>query len=166
MFMVLCFTNLYYKCPTRCNNKQSIFHFTARSLYVFWVPFTPIIRSILNCSYSQWYKSYGRAATSLQRGHIGVLFNGFYLLHFPTHWDIWRVPVAVTTVSCTTGDGCERHPKHVEGSCSKIKYRPLIVASRWTFIIYNILCNIKNLMEHTVTTRLKSVQEVCCWEVD
>jgi len=28
--------------------------------------------------------------------------------------------VAVTTVLRTPDDGCERHPKHVEWSCSKI----------------------------------------------
>ena len=33
------------KCPTRCNNMQSIFYFTAISLYMFRVPSTPIIRS-------------------------------------------------------------------------------------------------------------------------
>jgi len=58
MFLVPCITNLYYKCPTRCNNKQSVFCFTARSLYIFRVPFTPIVRSTWNCSYSHWYKSY------------------------------------------------------------------------------------------------------------
>jgi len=46
--------------------------------------------------------------------------------------------MAVTTVSCTPDDGCERHPKHVESSCGKIKYSLLIVASRWIYIIYNI----------------------------
>ena len=60
----------------------------------------------------------------------------FYLLCLPTHRDIWLVPVAVTTVLSTPDDGCERHPKHVEWSCSKIKYWLLIVASCWTFIIY------------------------------
>ena len=44
MFMVPCITNLHCKCPTRCNNRQSIFYFSARSLYMFRVPFTPIIR--------------------------------------------------------------------------------------------------------------------------
>jgi hypothetical protein len=53
-------------------------------------------------------------------------------------WDsctsIWLAPVAVTTVLCTPDDGCGRHRKHVERSCSKINYRLHIVASRWTFI--------------------------------
>ena len=53
-------------------------------------------------------------------------------------WDrctiIWFAPVAVTTVLRTPDDGCGRHPKHVECSCSKIEYRLHIVASRWTFI--------------------------------
>jgi hypothetical protein len=47
---------------------------------------------------------------------------------------IWLVPVAVTTVLCTPNDGCGRHPKHVEWSCRKIKYRLHIIESRWTFI--------------------------------
>ena len=34
------------KCRKRCNNMQSIFYFTALSLYMFRVPSTPIIRSI------------------------------------------------------------------------------------------------------------------------
>ena len=55
---------------------------------------------------------------------------------------IWLVPVTVTTVLCTPDDGCERHPKHVEWSCSKIKYRLHIVASHWTFIIKN--CDARN----------------------
>ena len=33
------------KCPTRCNNMQSIFYFTAVSRYMFRVPSAPIIRS-------------------------------------------------------------------------------------------------------------------------
>ena len=38
---------LFYinKCPTRCNNMQPIFYFTALSLYMFRVPSAPIIRS-------------------------------------------------------------------------------------------------------------------------
>jgi len=58
MFMVPCIANIDYERPTRCNNKQSIFYFTARSLYMFRVPFAPIISSTWNCSYSHWYKSY------------------------------------------------------------------------------------------------------------
>jgi hypothetical protein len=44
--------------------------------------------------------------------------------------------VVVTTVLCTLDGGCKMHPKNVEGYCRKIKYRLLVVASRWTFIIY------------------------------
>jgi hypothetical protein len=40
----------YY--PTRCNVEQSIFYFTAVSLYMFRAYFTPIIRSTRNCSHS------------------------------------------------------------------------------------------------------------------
>jgi hypothetical protein len=46
---------------------------------------------------------------------------------------IWLVPVDVIKVLCTPDDGCGRHPKQVGWSCSKIKYRLHIVASRWTF---------------------------------
>jgi len=37
--------NYITKCPARCNNMQSIFYFTAKSLYMFRVLSTPIIRS-------------------------------------------------------------------------------------------------------------------------
>ena len=64
-------TKIYInKCPTRCNNMQSIFYSTAISLYMFRVPSTPIIRSTWNCSYSHRYKPYVCAATSLRRGQI------------------------------------------------------------------------------------------------
>jgi len=52
-------------CPTRCNTKQSIYY-SASSLYMFWVPTTPIIRSTQNFNYSLRYWSYFCAAT-LQR---------------------------------------------------------------------------------------------------
>jgi hypothetical protein len=40
-----------YKCPTRCNSAQYIFFISLQKLlYMFRVPFTPIIRSIGNCS--------------------------------------------------------------------------------------------------------------------
>ena len=35
--------------------------------------------------------------------------------------DIWPVPEAVVTASCTPDDGWGQHPKHVEWSCRKIK---------------------------------------------
>jgi len=57
----------------------------------------------------------------------------YYAYH--TRRDIWLVPMAVTELLCTLDDGCERHPKHVEWSCSKIKYKLHIVAARWTLII-------------------------------
>jgi hypothetical protein len=50
--------HVYYEYPTRCNNEQSIFYFTARSLYMFQVSFTPIIRSTRNYGHSHWYSSY------------------------------------------------------------------------------------------------------------
>ena len=52
-FLYSCFraSQLYVnKCPTRRNNMQSIFYFNVRSLYMFRVPSTPIIRSTWNCS--------------------------------------------------------------------------------------------------------------------
>jgi hypothetical protein len=118
---------------------QPTFYFTAISLYMFRVPSTPIIRSTLNYSYSNWYKSYLRVATSQQRGQIRtVLATNLVTLDWGSCTNIWLVPVAVTTVSCTPDDGCGRHLKHVEWYCSKMKYRPYIVASRWTFIDINI----------------------------
>jgi hypothetical protein len=38
-------------CPTRCNTKQSVYY-SARSLYMFRVSTTPIVRSTQNCNYS------------------------------------------------------------------------------------------------------------------
>jgi hypothetical protein len=62
----------------------------------------------------------------------GHYLTDFYLLR---HRDTRLVPVVVTTVLRTPDDGCKRHPKHVEGYCSKIKQRLLMFASRWSFII-------------------------------
>ena len=66
---------------------------------------------------------------------------------------ILLVPVFGTTVLCTPDDGCERHPKHVEWSCSKIKYSLHIVASRWTF------SNICQIRVRLVVTRNSHVTE-------
>jgi len=37
MFMVPCITKLHYKYPTRCNNMQSVFYFTAS-----WPPYSEV----------------------------------------------------------------------------------------------------------------------------
>jgi hypothetical protein len=34
----------------------------------------------------------------------------------------------------TPDDGCKEHPKHVQKTCSEIKYRLLTAASRWKLI--------------------------------
>jgi hypothetical protein len=40
-----------YRCPTRCNNAQCMFFISLQKLlYMFRVPFTPIIKSTGNCS--------------------------------------------------------------------------------------------------------------------
>jgi len=109
-------------CPTRCNTKQSI-HYSASSLYMFWVSTTPIIRRTQNCNYSLRYS----AATSLQLdqfGHVG----GRQL-----NKKIWPVPEAVVTVLCTPDDGCGWHTKHVEWTC-RIITRLLCVVSCWIII--------------------------------
>jgi hypothetical protein len=42
--------------------------------------------------------------------------------------------VVAHAVLSTPDDGCKEHPKHVERSCSEIKYRLLTAASRWKLI--------------------------------
>jgi hypothetical protein len=42
--------------------------------------------------------------------------------------------VVAHAVLSTPDDGCKEHPKHVERSCSEIKYRLLTAAFRWKFI--------------------------------
>ena len=98
-------------CPTRCNTKQSIYY-SARSLCMFRVPTTPIIRSTQNSNHSLRY-----------------------WLYFLLAWPRWRevaapVPEAVVTVLCTPDDGCGWHPKHAEWTC-RIINRLFCVASRW-----------------------------------
>jgi hypothetical protein len=44
-----------------------------------------------------------------------------------------------TWVFRTPDDGCKEHPKHVEKSCSEIKYRLLSVASRWKLIYIRLV---------------------------
>jgi hypothetical protein len=49
----------------------------------------------------------------------------------------------------TPDDGCKEHPKHVEKSCSGIKYRLLSVASRWKLMYIRLVMrgtmNVKNI---------------------
>ena len=66
--------------------------------------------------YTLRYKPYVYADTSLQRGQVNLA-----TLERGSCIDIRLVPQAVVTVLCTPDDGCGRHPKHVEGICSKIK---------------------------------------------
>ena len=54
--------------PTRCSTKQSICY-SSRSLYMFRVSTTPIIRNTQNCNHSLRYCT----ATSLQRGQVSNL---------------------------------------------------------------------------------------------
>jgi len=103
---VICFLCLRFRasliyinnCP-KCNTKQSIYY-SASSLYMFWVPTTPII----------WSPSIGHIfclATSLQRGQSSL----FIILRVHSTWPCWRevtvkriwpVPEAVVRVLCTS----------------------------------------------------------------
>ena len=98
---------------TRCNTKQSIYH-SARSLYIFRVSTTPIIRSIQNSSVTRLAWPRWREVT-VQK--------------------MWPVPDAVVTVLCTPDDGCGWHPKSVEWTC-RIINRLLCVASRLDNYLY------------------------------
>jgi hypothetical protein len=53
-----------------------------------------------------------------------------YLITELTYHILWLVLVAHEVLS-TSDDGCKEHPKHVERSCSEIKYTLLTAASRW-----------------------------------
>ena len=61
------------KCPTRCNNMQSIFYCNI-TLHVSGAVHTHH-QEYINCSYSYWDKSCVRAATSLQRGQVRTLLT-------------------------------------------------------------------------------------------
>jgi hypothetical protein len=58
--------------------------------------------------------------------------------------------VVTHAVLNTPDDGCKEHPKHVERSCSKIKYRLLNAASRWKLIYIRLVMhgtmNVKYLL--------------------
>jgi hypothetical protein len=47
--------------------------------------------------------------------------------------------VVAHTVLRTPDDGRKDHPKHVEKSCSEIKYRLLSAASRWKLIYIRLV---------------------------
>ena len=109
--------------PTRCNNMQSIFYFTAKSLYMFRChphPSSGVHKTVITAS--------GTCHISVQLPHSNVA------IEWGSCTDIWHVPEAVITVLCTPDDGHGRHPKHIEWFCRKIEYRLHIVASRCTFI--------------------------------
>jgi hypothetical protein len=54
-----------------------------------------------------------------------------YLIPELTYHILWFVPVVAHAVLSTPDDGCKELSKHVERSCSEIKYRLLTAASRW-----------------------------------
>jgi len=56
--MVLCITNLYYECPRRCNNMQSIFISCKITLYVSGAIHTHHQEYIKTVVTSHWYRSY------------------------------------------------------------------------------------------------------------
>ena len=138
--------------PTRCNIKRSIYY-SARSLYIFRVSNTPIIRSTQNCNYSLRYWSYFSCShlptkTNMTRynSNQSIYYSSSSLckLAWP-RWrevaaqKIWPAPEAVVTVLCTPDAGCGWHPKHVEWTC-RITNRLLCVASRWTVINIDQRC--------------------------
>jgi hypothetical protein len=47
--------------------------------------------------------------------------------------------VVAHAVLSTPDDGCKEHPKHVERSCSEIKYRLLSAASRWKLVYIRLV---------------------------
>jgi hypothetical protein len=47
--------------------------------------------------------------------------------------------VVAHAVLNTPDDGCKKHPKHVERSCSEIKYRLLSAASHWKLIYIRLM---------------------------
>jgi hypothetical protein len=56
--------------------------------------------------------------------------------------------VVAHAVLSTPDDGCKEHPKHVERSCSEIKYRLLTAASLWK------LTNIRFVMHGTMNGKI------------
>jgi hypothetical protein len=71
---------------------------------------------------------------------------------------LWLVLVVAHAVLSTPDDGCKEHPKHVERSCSEIKYRLQTAPSRWKLIYIrlvmhgtmnvNLHCNLSSHREH------------------
>jgi hypothetical protein len=47
--------------------------------------------------------------------------NNNQSLFYFTAISFYMFQMPATTVLCPPDDGCKRHPKHVEGYCSKIK---------------------------------------------
>jgi hypothetical protein len=64
----------------------------------------------------------------------GVVVSRWYLALL-----VVVVPVVAHAVFRTPDDGCKEHPKHVEISCSEIKYRLLSVAPRWKLIYIRLV---------------------------
>jgi hypothetical protein len=68
-----------------------------------------------------------------------LAYNPSLLYSKPLHFTIWLVPVVAHTVLRTPDEGHKEHPKHVEESCSEIKYRLLSAASLWKLIYIRLV---------------------------
>ena len=146
------YTGLHVKYPLFLSdlNETRIFSLDFRTIIryqiswksILWKPSCSVLTDRRTHGQTQIWRSYvNKCPTScnnMQLPHSSVA--NLATLEWSTCTTKWLVPVAVTTVLCTPDDGCGRHPKHVEWSCSKIKYRLRIVASRWTFINIDLWC--------------------------
>jgi hypothetical protein len=64
-------------------------------------------------------------------------------------------------VLSTPDDGCKEHPKHVERSCSEIKYRLPTAASRWKLIYIRLVMHgTMNVKKVTKNLRTQSIREL------
>jgi hypothetical protein len=72
--------------------------------------------------------------------------------------------VVAHAVLSTPDDGCKEHPKHVERSCSEIKYRLLTAASRWKLIyIRLVMQGTKNMQLIEYSASCRSQESVINW---
>jgi hypothetical protein len=60
--------------------------------------------------------------------------------------------VVAHTVLRTPDDGRKEHPKHVEKSCSEIKYRLVSAASRWKLIYIRLVMQGTMYVKFTLKT--------------
>ena len=99
------------------------------SLHVLGVPSHPspgehkTVTAVLGTGHSIW------ATTFLQRGQRPRWRKVVAQI-------LWPVPRTAVTVLCSPDDGCDGHPKHVEGDFAVNKYLHT-VASGWILLIYN-----------------------------